>query len=471
MSRRLREAATLLPTAGMEICRLGVLAGLFFVIPENTPPPMAALSPSLLASLVLTRFFRRIRRRRITEFLASGAGFLYALCRILRSAPDLPFAAASGLPGWWAALGGFREMADSYHFFMLTAWSLAFWLRGFFIGRSPVDHPVTSVRFDGGLGILFFVFFIRMAVNVPDPRGLPLTVAYFLFGILALYLSKSLHRDAAFSASRSALGVLPPVIAGFLILGAAFHILYPVFARSAVGLYRTLRSGAAPLGPWIVRILRFLFGFGFARVSEGAMGPPAGGEALIPELREPGPLASLLEKILTWTVFGVLGLVALGLAGWVLYRLFRRLAARADGDGGLPGLGEFLARWFRGLLKALGSLVSGAGRFLGRILPRRKTAGRGEGAEGFAELCRWGRLSGLGRRKSETPGEYGGRLARNFPAAGEDILLLARLAEEEFYGERELPPGLRSRGRRARRGLRNPALLPARLAARFRPRP
>ncbi len=470
MNRRFGQAAVLLPTAGMEVCRLGVMAGLFFLVPGSGPPPFAGLSAALLASLLLTRFFRRIRRRRIAEVLASAAGCVVSLYFILRSSPALPFASADGLPGWTAALDRMNGVSAWYALWMIVIWGLVFWLRGYFIGAGPVSHPVTAARFDGGTGILFFVFFIRMGLGDPDPRGFPLTVAFFLFGIAALYAAKGLDRDAAFMKARSAAGLLVPFVAGFLLVGSALYALFPLLVVSAGEVYEAVRTGVAPLGPWIAAVLRFLFGFGFARPGAETRGPAGGGEAGIPEIREPGFWTRLIEKILAWGLFGVLGVLAVVFTGYLLWQLFLKLASRADGDGGLPTLREFLRRLLASLKETLRSLGAAARAFTRRFAGFRAAGRGGEGAEGFAALCRWGRLSGVGKRKAETPGEYGRRLARRFPAAEKDICLLVGLAEAEYYGMRDLPGDMREAARRSRRGLRSPSLRRARLASRLRPR-
>ena len=468
MFRKSKGFSVLLPTAGMEACRLYAAAAIFLLIFGSALFPFVPAGLSLVAAMILSRGLLRVRLRRIAFAFFHLAGFVIAAALVLKFYGGLPFTEARAPSDWAEAFRLMGGAADWAAFWLILIWTGVFWLRGALIGAGEVSHAVTVGRFDVGVGVLLFAYFVRMGIRQEDPLAIHLAAAYFLFGIVALYAARGLSLDEDFLGSRSVLGLLAPFAAGFLFLGAAVVILYPWFAQAAGEAYTVLRRGAAPLAPWIVALIRFLFGFGFRGMAADPSSGAQEGESRVPSPEEPGFWARLIEGILAWGFLGIIAVLAVSLTGWLIWRFVKYLLARPGGEFGvslraflrdiLAAVSEYLRRLVRG---ARGLARSAASRFSARGKPS------GAGAAGFRRLSSWGRLSGLPRGKAETAAEYGRRLASRFPAAAGDAELLVRQAEAEFYGGRRLTRESERLIRRARRGLARPALYPARLASRL----
>ena len=91
----------------------------------------------------------------------------------------------------------------------------------------------------------------------------------------------------------------------------------------------------------------------------------------------------------------------------------------------------------------------------------------GEAQEAFRRLCAWGRISGVPRKKSETPDEYIRRLAARFPSLEQTLVIFARKLEKELYGKRILAAAEIEQLKAASVSLMNPALIPGRIAGRL----
>ncbi|MCL1818636.1 MAG: hypothetical protein FWG35_06870 [Spirochaetaceae bacterium] len=196
MRTRRSGLSVLLPTAGMEVCRLYVASSLLFLIPGSPPYPFAALACVLAAGTLAGRGFSFVARRRITSVLAYAA--LAGLCVFLLARPY------SG-PVFWliACLAGF------------------FFFRGVSLGGKGVSRSVTVTRYDIGIGVFFFVYFLRMNLREPDSHALRVLAAYFLFSILALAAARSWEKDDVFTGSRPAISLVIPFAAIFFLAASA----------------------------------------------------------------------------------------------------------------------------------------------------------------------------------------------------------------------------------------------------------
>jgi hypothetical protein len=166
----------------------------------------------------------------------------------------------------------------------------------------------------------------------------------------------------------------------------------------------------------------------------------------------------LLERILGWGLFGLLGLVLLGVVTFLVYQLVRWLLARTPGQDKTAVPRHSDARWMH-RLKAL------LFRFLKAVLGSRK--GRSTAAHLFDALLRWGRHSGLIRQPNETPLEYGLRLQSRFPGLGMEIESIVEAFNQEVYGGIGFGEGRSASGRSALDRLRSPRHWPARLKVRL----
>ena len=463
MSERRNGPLVPAATAGMEICRLSAIGALFAHAAPGLAFPFPAMAASLLAALLLSLLLKRLRRRRVVTLAVHALGVTTAAVLVLRSTETLPFAQAGGVAGMAAAVAGLAGVSDWMAFLVIILFTLLFWVRGERIGSREPSYRITVARFDVGIGFFFVVYLMRMGLGLADPRAVPLVAAYFLFAMVALYGARNLSRDTAFLAQRTMLTLLVPFVAGFVVLGGAGVLLYPYLTQAAGDLYGALRQSVAPLSPWLVALLRFLFGFGFSRAYGDTTA--SGGDAVGPPPEEAAGWARLIERILAWGFVAVLAALALALVAIVLWRVIRYLAARSGEDDGQIGVWELLRRLVLRLLLAVQWATK---RFVGYFRERwtRPAGPSGEAAAGFRTLCAWGRRSGIPRLSSETGRAYGRRLAARFPAAADAAATIVHMAELEVYGLRPPSRDARRQLRRARNALANPRLYPKRLACR-----
>jgi hypothetical protein len=451
-------------TAGMEICRLYAAASLLFLISGPHPFPFRESAFSLVAALVLARLIRRTRLRVVSAVLLHGIGLAASIYWVLKGYGGLPFASAARLSDWAAAGAAIEDPLERFTLIHSLFWCFVYWLRGALLGKPDPSYALTVGRFDAGIGILFFTAFIRMGLALEEPISLGLLGGYFLFGMAALAGARSAGNDGKDLSPRGIMVLFVSFSALFIITLGGALFLYPQLARGAEEAYRGMGAALNPLTPWLVRFLRFIFGFGFARGAAEPSGAAPAAESVLGPLEEPGPWGRLIEKILAWGVLGMIGLVGLVILAWLLFKLAKYLLSRPErlpGEGG--GFGDLLA-----LLRAfVAGLLRGRRRLMDRLFAA-KPGDFKESRRAFRRLCSWGRLAGIRRRRSETPGEYGSRLSLRIAGIEEDAAKIAGLVEGEFYGNRSLSAQERKDLRRALRGLGNPKYLIRRLLARLR---
>ena len=433
--------SVLLPSIGMEMCRLYTIISLLYSIPETPLYPFAAIACVLLAGTLVGRGFSFVTGRRITAVLVYAA--LCALCVFLIARPY------TGFSFWISA----------------TVTSF-FWFRGVWIGSKGISHAITVTRYDIGIGVIFLIYVMRIGLGEADPYALRIVSAYFLLSILALAASRSWERDVSFITSRPALSLLFPFIAVFFLTSAALVLLFPLLTRAAGGMYVFLREASRPLLDILVAIIRFIFGPKRNVQHDLSSIPDTGGINLVSgqEVSEP----SILVKIL----LGLLVLICVAMVlviTFIIIRALQRYLAEKKGAPGGPGLFASIKILCCFLWDRLRTALCIPGRIVAQLLRRRRSYA-GAGQEAFRRLCSWGRASGLPRKKCETPGEYVHRLAARFPSVEEALSNLARGVEEELYGRKTLSAAELAGLKAAFIRLSNPALIPARLASRLRTR-
>ena len=425
--------SVLLPTAGMEICRLYAVASLLFLIPGSPPYPFTGLACVLTAGTLLERGLSFVSRRRITSLLVYG--IFCGLCIFL------PVRSYSGYAFWLSVCAG-----------------VFFFFRGVQLGGKGISRSLTLTRYDTGIGVFFFVYFLRIFMGETDPLALRIIGAYFLFSILAMAASRCWEQDRKFAGSRPAMSLVIPFIAVFFLAASALVLLYPILTQAAGSVYGFLSDNSGPVLNFLVAIIRFLFAPRRGIRSDPSSSMQDGGqELIIAETSGPGILLKIIAVI--FTVFGV------ALAAFLLIISVRALVCYLLGRKG-PHDGEGLFASLRRLLCFLRSKLTAVLRFPGAFgLARQPLEGIAQ--EAFRKLCAWGRVSGLPRRSSETPAEYACRLGVWFSPVSGAADVLARALQEELYGKRTLTEKAGSQLKAAQRELANPALFPARLSCRL----
>jgi Domain of unknown function (DUF4129) len=466
MSANGTALAVRLPAAGMEVCRLYAAVSVLFLISGEGPLPFLPAGVILLAAMFLSLLLGRLKRRRITGLLIHGAGFGIAAAFLLTSFGSLPFAGTRTPAEFMRALSIIDGAASWFTFWLVLLSTALLWFRGRGIGLKEADYAASVGRFDVGIILLAGVFFLRMGLQKSDSYAVPLIAVYLLFGIFTLFAADSRRQDRQFLNRRSVSGLLFLFSAGFLLSGGVLVLLHPLLTRTALEAFSLLKEGSAPLKPWLIALLRFLLGFGFAQPAAGTAGGPSASSLPSGPPAEPGFWTRLIEMVLVYGLIALLALVSLGLGLYGLWRLLNYLAAREAPGSGEPSLRALLSRLLARVSALLRKLP---GTFTSRLAALRDRTGRvrPEGASGFRKLCRWGRLSGMPRSRGETAAEYGRRLGNRFPCLENAVGTVVTMAESEVFGCRKLTPESRARLRQARRRFRDPRLIPARIACRL----
>jgi len=451
-----KQVLLLASRAGMEISWRWACAGYLMLLTIGRGFPLAAAAAALAVSALVRHWPVKGNWRLYQALLLRLLSFvtlnLLVAHRIwYRGAPLLSTA-------WLLhAVSGSPDAPPQYALVLAIAGTWLIW-RG---GRALVGEAHREVPFDRGIGTFLLLLLVQLFAGLqaeelaPDRVSIFLVPAFYLFSLIAMGLVQD--RDEAqrsFRAGYRGLGALLAVsVLGVAFASAATLLLYPQLAGLADSLQGELRAVGRPLGSVLTRILLWLFS---PRRLSGAPADPAGAGQNMPELPEaPQSEAGLvITRILSVVLVGVTALVLLGLLFHALRALVRLLGKRYGPErrraAGLPRL--------RVLLRRLARLPAALGRLLRGLLRGIDHAG-----SVYRGLLRWGRASGLPAAASETPSEYGMRIAGRFPKLRREIRCIVETFNREAYGEMPTGPQRLARILRARRSLRSPRHWPSRL--------
>lgn len=359
---------------------------------------------------------------------------------------------------------------DSLEGIMLLLFFLVvftFWAGGVNLIRKPPHYHTVCNRFDFGLAafivlyLIEWLFLARGGIQTPDPLASLLIFPYFCFSIFAIGLARNRDDEQReYMAGYRGVGMISTVLAIFaLIIMALFLLFLPAFTALAEMGYAVLKETTEPLGPYVVGVLRFLIlGRRFPHKTPSGVGDDAGSQPNTMITTENSWWEAILEDLATWGFIGLLGGALLALTILAVWLLTRWLLSRTALSGKGEGHESLIFLWVE---KARAFLNYCRARFLGRGRERRRTTRL------YAGLLVWGKRSGVPRVKSETPGEYGTRLRRQFPALQKEIQLIIELYNGEVYGGRKITEGQWTSVRSVWRHLRSPLNWPSRLRSWF----
>jgi len=431
--------ATFLFLGAMELLKLQLLASYGFLLLENTFPFLPA-SLAFFLSLGSSRYLRRMGMR----------VFLYALIELTAFAAAF-LAIYSAYRGSWFDPASFRAMDDLQwtSFFAVLGTSAVFWLRAAWLERQEADHGFCATRFDEGIALFLLALGVTALVKVENPFPGQVAVPYFIFGILALGISKSegARRGGLSASSRKAMTASLALV--FVLASAGIFLLVPSLTEPARRAAESLKGASLSLLRLIADFLTWLF-----RGRRPTFAAPRESDRLGPGiLPERMGEESAFSAILMWIMLGAAGIVILLLLGYLAAWLWRFLMSRTRKPGEAEGSGS-LGSWLKGIMAALTRLLSWLA-----ALPRRLGLGRLPGRrsaalEAYARLLAGGRAAGAARKPSETPGEFARRLAAAFPATAGQAAFIAEQVEKEVYGGLAADPATAARlaGLRARTG-------------------
>ena len=372
-----------------------------------------------------------LRRRRLRVFVHVA---LYALG--LGIAAIVMEAVMFNLPLQRGVLGGVlggvlvRAAGEGPGLFAVVAIAIvAFWFRGIWLAARAKTHAFYVLRFDEGLAVFLSIFLLASFLHVRAAVDEQLVIPYLLFSVIALGLSKSEHAHTGGLAQGATKRILVPVAVVSVLAAIAVVALVPVLTEPARGVAAMLKSGGLTLLQYFAAFLQWLFSGKHAlSLNEGGSNANWG---LTPSCKEGEQ--SLFATVMM-VVFGVLAVAVAGaLLVFLVLWIVRALSAGVGKDEARVGKRAGFWLWLKGVVLAIGRLW---GRVRGWFAPGKQKGS--EAVRAYLRLCRAGRLAGVGPRRTETPREFGMRLARRFPREAEAVQVILSCLEKEVYGEQRL---------------------------------
>ena len=463
-----KETLLVLTSAGMEIAwRYAWSCFLTFSI-LHRPFPLPVAIGAFAAAAFCTRLSGRRSWRRFQAAFLHFAGFTLAALLITYRVffTESPFFNGA----WIAEL--IRQLKAPQQWFILLPvlfCLLLFWLGGRALEKNPRSYFPVCLQFDKGLGAFFLLLLIKFliqekgGIRLEDPTTGLLAIAYFLFSLLSIGLARS-RGDVkkSFLAGYHGIGVILGFTTTVVLCGAGLILLtYPYLIQIADSAHIVLKEAAEPLGPVIVKIVRFIFGSSRFQIETGDSGTIGLGMNPV----DPSPSSEaeiLLKQVIGWGLAGILGLIAIGVFGYLMKQLIRWLLKRNTPDEPKPPS----TFWILKLLSLFITIPQGVWNKVLYLL-----RGVDSAASIYAGVLCWGRRSGLPQVPSETPGEYGHRLKRQFPKLKEEIEMIIEAFNREVYGKIMMEQGSLFGISSALSRMRSPRHWPSRMRAWFVRRP
>jgi len=465
--KRWRE--TLIYVAGgcMELTWIYAWATFSLTFMPNRLFPLPEAIGTFFLAAILT-YFSLGRGLRVISILGLQVpGFLLAASRIVYFFTDKSY---PYFDQTWI-LNFFNQSRDPLEWVVLSLvlfWTLCLWFGGIALARRSTDYQRICTRFDLGIAaflcllVLKFLIHVRGGISLQDPFADFLFLPFFIFGLTAIGLARNqsdVQRD--YLSGYRGLGVIVSFMAVvFLFVSGVVLFFLPYLTLAAELGYDVIKEVTQPLGPIIVTVLRFLFMHGQKREE---MPSRASGEDemdIIPSGESSSWWVELLEKIGLWGLMGLLLVVCLAAAGFLLWLLTKWLFSRTSTDSPKEGFWRLIMMWISEVWIFLKSLMS-------KI--RRRGKGPKDAIKYYKALMGWGRRSGLPHLINETPTEYSLRLSHRFPKVRKETLLITEAFCQEVYGNRVPDASLLARAKFSLLKMRSPLYWPLRLKSWFLP--
>jgi hypothetical protein len=442
-----KSTLLLLCRAGMEF--IWRYAWVFFLSLSIRGRPIPLLEPTVIfMAAYLVTVHTDNRSWRIVQWLSVHIAGFFALW--LWAVHRFFYSPAPGLDRHWIMdwLAHLHELHFFFIQFLFVVCLLAFWMGARTVAQRETGYLSVCLQFDKGLGLLLLLLLVKFVAQekagllLEEQMTRHLVFAYFAFGLVAIGLSREQNGvEKKFRPGYHAIGVILCFLAFVLIAGALLtSILLPSITLIADSAQRALRGAAEPMVPVFVQAIRYLFAMGRhrrdlgTRLSDGSAYQPSSGDEM------------------TWhtgfgsVIIGMLGLIALGVIGYLVYLLVRWLLKRRISDAPhVPATGMI-----QGLMSIVVAMVLYAWHGCLSLGKKKDTA-----AAVYADMLRWGRHSGLRVRLTETPREYGRRLSRQVPPLKTEIETIVEAFNDETYGNIEIDGRLLSQALAALRKLKH----------------
>lgn len=437
------------------LCRIGTdfiwrYAWTFFLSLSILGRPISLLEPAVTYTVAyLVGVYADNRAWRVFQWIAIHiAGFVliwfWAIYRFFYSpAPGLD---SAWIVNWFVHL---QELHFFFIQFLFFVCLLPFWMGARAMVKRADGYLAICLQFDKGLGLFFLLLLVKFMAQekgglfIEEQTTRCLVFAYFAFGLTAIGLSRKQNgMDKRYRSGYHGIGVILGFLSMVLIAGGVLtSVLLPSITHLADSAQSTLKGATEPMIPVFEQMVRFIFSAGRYRREVGTSLTDGSDYQAVPGNEMVG------HHGLGGVLIGMLGLVALGMIGYLVYWLTRWFLKRrrvytpkVPAAGMIQGLISMMAalflRWWHGFLSLWKS--------------------GDDAAAVYAKLLRWGRRSGLPVRLTETPREYGNRLSRQLPELMPEIDMIIEAFNRETYGDIEVGERVLSRLLAALRTLQSP---------------
>jgi len=327
---------------------------------------------------------------------------------------------------------------------------LLFWLGARAMVKRQQNYYPVCLQFDKGLGAFFVLLLIKFMVQekggirLEDAVTCYLLFAFFAFSLIAISLSRNQSDvQKTFRPGYHSIGILLGFVS-FVLIGSAVLIVLslPYLTLMADSTQSVLKETTEPMGPVLVSFIRFLLSIGgYGRGSGVQITSSSNGNQLYPDAEIGG------APVLGWILLGAIGLIALGLCGYLIYLLVRWLLQRNTMNKSKHQPMGLISE----LLSMIGVICLCVWNGLLFLFKKIDSA-----AAVYAGMLRWGRRSGVSAVLGQTPIEFGSRLSHHFPELKEEIEMIIEAFNLEVYGNIVIDERLLSQILSARHKMRSP---------------
>lgn len=347
---------------------------------------------------------------------------------------------------------------------LLVVVSIMIWKRGSIAVSKPLDSSNMYNRFDLGITAFVLLLIIESMITVRFETSLRMQAAeiqyipFFLLGLLSISLTLvSLKDNRSFAAGFHKAGIALGFSFLVLMAGVSIVLLFsPQLSTTAEALSVILKKAGAPVGQVLISIIRFMWGT--KRSANAASAQVSASQNSGLNLGGNSSEGGVFHEIIKWSLIALLIIVSLTVL-FVTIRLIIKLLLRESRSTDRIGITHWsFPRW---ILKIKMFLKACIKWIIGHY--QKPDSAR----EFYAILVKWGKSSGTQLQVSETPLEYGYRLAGNFPILEKQIFQLTNLINQEIYGNHLLTPEQKYNARCTQKRLSLPIYWPMRLKAWF----
>ncbi len=414
----------LITAGGMEFCLLSGLISVLLVPAWGFSFPVYDSALIFILAAALNRLSRGRGWLVIQVLILHILGFIGAIVLAVQTY-YYPHDSLFNINLFWSVFTRAEGMKEWLYLLAVIASVLVLWYGGMAFSRRSRDYEIICIRFDKGIGVFAILLFLEGVGLKIGGQPLVWFIIFFIFSIMAMGIARGAgDGKKEYISGYAKIGLITGfVLLTIIILSLFIFFGIPYLTGAAETGYSIIKIIARPLLAILVSILKFLFGHAAPTTDGGT--PVSGGQNMAPAEFEQSWLAALIEKILGHLLIVILVLLAAVLIGLSIYYLYRWLFSRTDDkkEGG-EGLSIYFKRLYE-LIKRL------AVRLIGRSPYRTLRT--------YKKLLRWGKICGIRKIDSETPREYGRRLAGYFPSLEQEVGDIIEPFNREIYAGIRVP--------------------------------